>query len=277
MISKTLLLALLSLIMYTTMALRLSFTSPTVKRSQVHLFAEREADFVKAVKKSTVVATLLAVGMFAGVMPGHASYVLESPFNSILVPTFLTKITLPGFRVDFHCPDSLDATATATVRQNVAGGINKATITSDGSKTDYVPGSKLACKTKSIDVIADTQLQLIGTGGKITLISGEITPNLPYSEPVKNTYIAERLDGERLEETRFTTLEEAQTSCSKDAACTGVTKEIGTRLPEFTKRKGYLKPSPGEEISWVKIAASSGQALPWIINIVDGDFTIFKK
>jgi len=48
---------------------------------------------------------------------GHASpYVLESPFNSILVPTFLTKITLPGFRVDFNCPDSLDATATATVR-----------------------------------------------------------------------------------------------------------------------------------------------------------------
>jgi len=40
----------------------------------VHLFAEREADFVKAVKKSTVVATLLAVGMFAGVMPGESYY-----------------------------------------------------------------------------------------------------------------------------------------------------------------------------------------------------------
>jgi hypothetical protein len=36
----------------------------------VRLFAEREADFVKAFKKSTVGATLLAVGIFAGVMPG---------------------------------------------------------------------------------------------------------------------------------------------------------------------------------------------------------------
>ena len=106
------------------------------------LFAEKEADFVKAVKKSTVGATLLAVGMFLGVMPGQSyysitsyvkcdidfimfmisfihttghAYVLEGPFNSIVVPTFETKITLPGFRVAFDCPDN-GAPATATVR-----------------------------------------------------------------------------------------------------------------------------------------------------------------
>jgi hypothetical protein len=40
----------------------------------VRLFAEKEADFVQAVKKSTVGATLLAVGMFLGVMPGQNFY-----------------------------------------------------------------------------------------------------------------------------------------------------------------------------------------------------------
>jgi hypothetical protein len=44
----------------------------------------------------------------------HA-YVVESPFNSILVPPFQSKITLPGFRVDFDCPDD-GSKATATVR-----------------------------------------------------------------------------------------------------------------------------------------------------------------
>ena len=45
---------------------------------------------------------------------GYA-YVLDGPFNSIVVPTFETKILLPGFRVAFDCPDN-GAPATATVR-----------------------------------------------------------------------------------------------------------------------------------------------------------------
>lgn len=45
---------------------------------------------------------------------GHAAYVLESPFNSINVPSFQTNILLNGFRVQFNCPDS--GAATATVR-----------------------------------------------------------------------------------------------------------------------------------------------------------------
>ena len=45
---------------------------------------------------------------------GHAAYVLESPFNSINVPSFQTNILLKGFRVQFNCPDS--GAATATVR-----------------------------------------------------------------------------------------------------------------------------------------------------------------
>jgi hypothetical protein len=51
---------------------------------------------------------------------GHADidslYVVRSRFNSIVVPTFQTKIILPGFRVDFNCPNDGSKKATATVR-----------------------------------------------------------------------------------------------------------------------------------------------------------------
>jgi hypothetical protein len=158
------------------------------------------------------------------------------------------------------------------LRQNVVGGTNKATITG-GLLIDGVT----TCNTKQINVIADTQVL-----GKITLISGEITSNLPFSGPVKNTYMAVglgtvssdgRLDGGK----RFVTLEDAQTQCSLDEACTGVTKEVDN-LSGFTKRKGSLNPSFTKEISWAKIAATAGQALPWNINTGTntGDWVISK-
>ena len=67
------------------------------------------------------------------------------------------------------------------LRQNVVGGINKAIITGGL----LIDGVSTTCNTKQINVIADTQVL-----GKITLISGEITSNLPFSGPVKNTYMA---------------------------------------------------------------------------------------
>ncbi len=120
--------------------------------------------------------------------------------------------------------------------------------------------------------------------GPITLISGELTPNVPYGGPVKNTYIAGlnpatpsntgRLDGGK----RFTSLEEAQKQCSTNTACTGVTKETDN-LSGFTTREGNLQPFNNEQISWAKVGNPSSnnlQALPWKITVNTRDWIISK-
>ena len=45
---------------------------------------------------------------------GHA-YVLDGPFESIVVPSFQSKITLSPFALKFNCPDD-GSMATATAR-----------------------------------------------------------------------------------------------------------------------------------------------------------------
>ena len=157
-------------------------------------------------------------------------------------------------------------------RQNLVPSINAVSVTGNPTYS----GSDLVCNTNQIDVIADTQVL-----GKITLIKGELTPNLPYSEPVKNTYIADGIgsvsaDGRLNGGVRYTTLEDAQRTCSPDAACAGVTKETDN-LGGFTTRKGYLNPSPTKEISWAKVGkTNSPDPLPWKIITNGGDLIISK-
>jgi len=279
MISKSLLLALLSLIVYTTMALRLSFTSLTVKRSKVRLFAERGADFIKAVKKSTASATLLAVGMFAGVMPGYA-YVLDGPFNSIVVPSFQSKITLSPFAVKFDCPDD-GSTATATVRQNALSQTKKVTYTpSGGQAKEYVDGTDLFCKTKQIDVIATA------VGLQLKLITGEITPNAPYSGPLKGSVIYDLTGVDN--NSRFRTLEDAQAKCSAETECAGVefendgVNDFDSFGGPYSTRKGrgdikLVKSSLTTESAFAKIGKpDSVDSMPWKINIKNADWTISK-
>jgi hypothetical protein len=163
---------------------------------------------------------------------------------------------------------------------SAAGGfISAATITREGSTTDYVPGSDLLCNTKSIDVIADLQPLPKFLVGPINLISDELTPNLPYSEPVKNSFIGfDEVINPRIG--RFDTLEVAQHECFKNADCTGVTKETDGLAKPFSIRKGGLIQSRTKETSWAKIKNLPDKpdyALPWIINISEqGDWIISK-
>ena len=123
-------------------------------------------------------------------------------------------------------------------------GTTKVTYTPSGGgeATQYVDGTVLFCNTKQIDVIATV------VGVPLKLITGEITPNYPFSGALKNLYI-----GEGSKDTRITTyksLEEAQKACAPDKDCIGVTQEVGG--VEYSTRKGSLSPSPTKEISWAK-------------------------
>ena len=159
-------------------------------------------------------------------------------------------------------------------RQNLVPSINAVSVTGNPTYS----GSDLVCNTNQIDVIADTQVL-----GKITLIKGEVTPNLPYSEPVKNTYIGDGtgtngrlLPGDPGYNDRFYTLESAQRSCSKDTRCAGVTKETDA-TGDFSNRGGFLNPSPTKEISWAKVGkTNSPDPLPWKIITNGGDLIISK-
>lgn len=123
-------------------------------------------------------------------------------------------------------------------------------------------------------MIADTQVL-----GPIKLITGELTPNLRYSGPVKDTYIlGYTADGGK----KYNTLGDAQKACSLDPACGGVTQEPYNSGTFTTRRddpavKTSLNPSPSKEISWAKIGIpNSADSLPWKININVGDWTISK-
>ena len=95
-------------------------------------------------------------------------------------------------------------------------------------------------------MIADTKIPGIGL---FELIKGELTPNYPYSGPLKNLFIGKSLDQVLNRITSFNTLEEAQMSCVRDVDCNGVTQEFVGR---YSTRKGTLLSSPSNDISWIK-------------------------
>jgi hypothetical protein len=124
------------------------------------------------------------------------------------------------------------------------------------------------CKTKQIDVIADTKIPGVE---KLKLITDELTPNYPYSGPLKNLYI-----GKDNQDTRigyFETLEEAQIKCAPNKDCTGVTHE--TIKNKFTTRTGSLLPSNSKETSWVKTGITMTDST-WSITVKGRDWTISK-
>jgi hypothetical protein len=127
-------------------------------------------------------------------------------------------------------------------------------------------------------VIADTQVL-----GRIPLITGELTPNLLYSEPLKNIYIGfDEVVEPRIG--KFGTLEEAQQQCNLKKDCFGVTKDSDDQAKPFSIRTGGLVQSRRLnpiEISWVKIKTllkenrASDGSLPWKIQIFnEGDWSI---
>ena len=144
---------------------------------------------------------------------------------------------------------------------------------SGGKASQYVDGTDLFCNTKQIDVIATA------VGVPLKLITGEITPNAPYSGPLKGTVIYGYTD-EGNETFSFRTLEEAQAKCSTNAKCVGV--EFESNNKRYTTRKGGAMPleiskAGNKEFAFAKIGKPvSADLLPWKINIVNADWTISK-
>ena len=132
------------------------------------------------------------------------------------------------------------------------------------------------CNTNQIDVIADfNPIQ-----NTIKLIDGEITPNAPYSGPLKGTVIYFYTAGGN---ERFGTLEQAQAKCSTNAECAGVEFEGVDFAVPYTTRKGgpYMKLEKSrdgnKESAFAKIGKPDSAALlPWKININNADWTISK-
>lgn len=153
-------------------------------------------------------------------------------------------------------------------------GTNKVTYTPSGGgkATQYVDGTVLFCNTKQIDVIASTPF------GELSLIKDELTPNIPYSGPLKETVLYDYTSGQ----SRFNTLEEAQAQCSTDPECTGIEQEFADQFKQqpYSTRKGKkLSKSAAsyEEFAFAKIESASSIRSPWKIKIAQSkDWTISK-
>jgi hypothetical protein len=153
---------------------------------------------------------------------------------------------------------------------------------SGGQAQEYVDGTDLFCKTKQIDVIATA------VGVQLKLITGEITPNAPYSGPLKGSVIYDLTGVDN--NSRFRTLEDAQAQCSAKTECAGVEFETNVNGYDFdtiggpySTRKGrgdikLVKSSLTTESAFAKIGKpdSVDSSLPWKINIKNADWTISK-
>ena len=123
-------------------------------------------------------------------------------------------------------------------------------------------------------------------GVKFKLITGEITPNAPYSGPLKGSVIYDLTGVDS--NSRFRTLEDAQAKCSAETECAGVEFETNVNGFDFDSMGGPYSTRKGRDIKLDKSSLTTESAfakigkpgsvdsLPWKINIKNADWTISK-